>query len=443
MRGGISQCSVRYSKANNNFIGDGYDTTKPTNFLMYLDMNNLYGWAMMEPLPLTDFRWILVKTTNIDFIINTPDDSEIGYMLEVDLEYPKELHDSHSDYPFCAEHRAPPNSKTKKLLLTLYDKKKYVLHYRTLKYALSQGLKLNKVHRVLQFTQTAWLKPYIELNTLERTNAKNDFEKNLFKLFSNAIFGKSMENVRDRADIKLKNKWDGKDGVRVLIARPNFKSRTIFNENLVAIEMKKSEVFLNKPIIIGATVLEISKLKMYSFHYDYIKKEFKNNCRILYTDTDSFVYDIKTENFYDFMKRRSELFDTSDYASDNCHKIELKHKKVPGLMKDEVCGKCMTEFVGIRSKMYSIRINGIDKVKKAKGVKKNVINKKIHFLDYYNCMKDHCIITEKQNTILSKLHNVFSIERSKIVLNPFDDKRFILENKIDTLPWGHYSILEK
>lgn len=441
MRGGISQCSVRYCKANNSYT-ENYDPTKPSNFLMYLDMNNLYGWAMMEPLPITNFRWIL-SNTNIDFILNTPDDSEIGYMLEVDLEYPKELHDLHADYPFCAEHKIPPNSKTKKLLLTLYDKEKYVLHYRTLKYILIQGLRLKKVHRIIQFKQIPWLKPYIELNTLERIKSKNEFQKNLFKLMSNAIYGKSMENVRDRVNIKLKNKWDGKDGVKVLIARPNFKKRTIFNENLVAIELEKTEIFMNKPVIIGAAILEISKLKMYEFHYDQMKKEFRNNCNILYTDTDSFIYNIKTNNFYNFMKEKSELFDTSDYPSDNCYNIELLNKKIPGLMKDEVCGKCVTEFVGLRSKMYSIRINGIDKIKKAKGVKKNIIQKKINFTDYYDCMKEHCIASKTQNSIISKLHNVFSIERPKIVLNPYDDKRHILENKIDTLPWGHYSIPKK
>lgn len=438
MRGGISQCSGRYSKANNTFTED-YDSQKPSTFLMYLDMNNLYGWAMMEPLPLTNFRWIFFKK-NIDFVLNTPDNSEVGYILEVDLEYPTELHDLHADYPFCAEHKAPPNTNTKKLLLTLYDKEKYVLHYRTLKYALENGIKLKKVYRILQFRQISWLKPYIELNTLERTKANNEFEKNLFKLMSNAIYGKSMENVRERVDIKLKNKWDGKDGVKVLIARPNFKKRTIFNENLVAIEMEKTEIFMNKPIIIGASILEISKLKMYSFHYDYMKKDFKDNCKILYTDTDSFIYNIETNNFYDYMKKNIELFDTSDYPSDNRFNIKLLNKKIPGLMKDEVCGEIITEFVGLRSKMYSIRINGIDKIKKAKGIKKNIINKKIHFADYYNCVKEHCIITKTQNTILSKLHNVFSIKRSKKVLNPYDDKRYILNNKIDTVPWGHYSI---
>lgn len=124
----------------------------------------------------------------------------------------------------------------------------------------------------MRFKQLPWLKSYIDLNTLERTKAKNEFEKDLFKLMSNAIYGKSMENVRNRVTIKLKSKWDGKDGVKVLVARPNFKNRTIFNENLVAIEMNNTGVFMNRPIIIGATILELSKLKMYSFHYDHMKK---------------------------------------------------------------------------------------------------------------------------------------------------------------------------
>lgn len=437
MRGGISQCSVRYAKANNPFL-EGYDATVPSNYLMYLDVNNLYGWAMMEPLPLTSFKWL--KDINVDSILSTNDDSERGYMLEVDLEYPKELHDSHSEYPMCAEHKIPPGSMSTKLLLTLYDKEKYVLHYRTLKYVLSHGLILKKVHRVLEFRQCAWLKEYIVLNTNERKKAKNSFDKNLYKLMSNAIYGKSLENLRDHVDIKLKNKWDGRYGVKVLIAKPNFKKRTIFSENLVAIEMERTEIFMNKPIIIGASILEISKIKMYSFHYDYMKPKFNDNCQILYTDTDSFIYNINTENFYECMKNDSEYFDTSDYAPDNPYNIKLLNKKIPGIMKDESCGEGITEFVGLRAKMYSVRINGIDAIKKAKGVKKNVIDKKISFNDYYRCMIDHCTLAGSQNLILSKLHNVFTTKQTKNILSPFDDKRYLAENKINTLPWGHYSL---
>jgi hypothetical protein len=299
---------------------------------------------------------------------------------------------------------------------------------------------MTKIHRVLQFYQSPWLKPYIELNTQQRTIAKNEFEKNLYKLMSNAVYGKTMENVRSRVDIQLKSKWEGRYGACTLISRPNFKKRKIFSEDLVAIEMSKVEILMNKPIAIGMSVLDISKLKMYNFHYNYMIPKYGGNCEVLYTDTDSFIYKISCDDFYSDMKKDLHHYDTSDYGANNLHQMPLKNKKVPGLMKDENNGKCMTEFVGLRSKMYSVRVDGEDAIKKAKGVKKYILSNHIVFNDYLNCVQNNDVIHKTQNTIRSKLHNVYSIEQNKIVLSPHDDKRCILENNIDTLPWGHYKI---
>lgn len=191
IRGGISQCSQRYAKANNRYL-ENFDENEETSYLMYLDANNLYGHSMMQYLPHNNYQW-----ANNDFsaetILRIPDDAGVGYIFEVDLDYPANLHDLHNDYPFCAENRTVPGtgkSNMKKLLLTLYDKKNYVVHYRMLKLALQHGIILKKIHRVLQFNQSDWLKPYIMLNTEMRTKATNDFEKNFFKLLCNAIFGK-------------------------------------------------------------------------------------------------------------------------------------------------------------------------------------------------------------------------------------------------------------
>jgi hypothetical protein len=241
-------------------------------------------------------------------------------------------------------------------------------------------------------------------------------------------------------DIKLKTKWEGRYGAAVLIGRPNFKKRNIFSENLVAIEMFKTQIKMNKPIIIGMAVLDISKLKMCDFHYNYMKCKYNGYCQILYTDTDSFIYRVQCDDFYSDMRQDIHEYDTSDYGPNNIHDMPLPNKKVPGLMKDENNGKCMTEFVGLRSKMYSCRVNGQDAIKKAKGVKKYVLSKKINFSDYINCIRDNCTVSSKQNSIRSKLHNVYTIEQNKIALSPYDDKRCILENKIDTLPWGHYKL---
>lgn len=408
---------------------------------MYFDVNNLYGWAMSQHMPLSGYKWI--NKFSIEDILNTPDDSMCGYILEVDLKYSQHLHDLHQQYPMCAEHRIPPKSKlnNKKLLLTLYDKKKYVIHYSMLKYVLQQGLILKKVHRVLQFTQAPWLKEYIDLNTVNRTKADNEFEKDLFKLMSNAIYGKAMEDKRGHGVHRLVTKWDGLNGAKSLIVNPRFKNSIIFSENLMAIELNKSSILLNKPIAVGFTVLEISKLLMYRFHYDFMLKTFGSNCQLNYTDTDSFIYTLSCNDVYkDFIKPNKIVFDTSNYEPNNKYDIQLHNKKIPGLMKDENGGHIMTEFVGLRSKMYSTRVRGFDSVKKAKGVKKYVLKENIKFSDYLDCIKNNCIITGRQNRIHNRKHKVFSISQKKILLSPFDDKLKILDNGINTLPWGHYKI---
>lgn len=439
MRGGVSQCSQRYCKANNKYMDD-YNSDEQSNYLMYFDVNNLYGWAMMQSLPRSNFEWVHLQVKEI---LDTPDDAQHGYLVEVDLEYPKELHDLHTDYPLCAEHMIPPNPESKhmKLILNLFDKEKYVLHYRTLKLVLKNGMRLKKVGRILKFRQSQWLKPYISLNTNERTKATNEFEKNFFKLMSNAVYGKTLENVRDRVDVRLRNKWLGRYGARNLIVKPNFKKRVIFDENLIAIEMLRTNIYIAKPIIVGVCVLEISKLCMYDFHYNFMLQKFNyKDCKLLYTDTDSFIYNVKCEDMYTFIRDNPDKFDTSDYVVNNEYGIQLNNKKIPGLMKDECNGKCIREFVGLRSKMYSVKISGMKTIKKAKGVKQNVLKMKIGFDNFLKCLREKCNFVEAQCTIKSKLHQVYSIEQSKNMLDSRDDKRYILENQIDTLAWGHYSL---
>ena len=207
---------------------------------------------------------------NTDFY-NISDDGDFGYFVEVDLKYPETLHDAHKDLPFCAEHMAPPGSKQQKLMTTLHDKQRYVLHYRALKQALKHGLVLIKVHRAIQFKQSPWLKQYIDLNSAKRKEAKNEFEKMLFKLFNNAVYGKTMENERKRVDVKLVTKWKGRYGAEALISKPNFHSSDIFDEKLVAVQLLRTEISIRKPIYIGLSVLDLSKTLVYRFHYDYMR----------------------------------------------------------------------------------------------------------------------------------------------------------------------------
>ena len=220
MHGGTSYITNRYGKANNKYMKT-YDEKAPSKYIMYLDANNLYGWAMSQYLPTGGFKWMTEKQVdNID-LAKYKEDSNKGLILEVDLAYPEELHHLHNDYPLAPEKvKVTENmlsgyckniaKKYKistglvhKLIPTLSNKEKYVLHYRNLQLYTDLGLKITKVHRALEFNQSEWLKQYIDFNTEKRTNAKNAFEKDFFKLMNNSVFGKTMENIRKRVDVRL------------------------------------------------------------------------------------------------------------------------------------------------------------------------------------------------------------------------------------------------
>jgi hypothetical protein len=258
IRGGISQCSNRYSQANEN------------TQIIYIDANNLYGWALSQKLPEKDFKWLTCdEIKNVDGILVS--DSDTGYVLEVDLAFPVDLaiHNKFNDLPLAPENRIPPGGKVEKLLCHFYDKKNYIIHYETLKLYKSLGIRITKVHRGIKFTQSNFIAPYVKFNTGQRQKAKNDFEKDFWKLMVNTPYGKSMQSVRNQQNIKLY--CDG-EKLQKAINKPNFKHRTIFSKHLAAVHNYKTKVLFNKPIYIGQAVLDLSKLLMYNFHYNVIKK---------------------------------------------------------------------------------------------------------------------------------------------------------------------------
>ena len=366
MRGGISYIANRYGKANNKYMKT-YDEKAPSKYIMYLDANNLYGWAMSQYLPTGGFKWLSPKQIEKINLGKYTENSEKGLILEVDLEYPKELHDLHNDYPlgpekvkvtedmlsdYCkkiANKYKISTGLVHKLIPTLSNKEKYVLHYRNLQLYLNLGLKLKKLHRVLEFNQSPWLKQYIDFNTQKRKIAKNSFEKDFFKLMNNSVFGKTMENIRKRVDVRLVT---SKEKLLKLASKPTYVSSKIFNENLVAVHKIKETLTLNRPAYVGMCILDLSKTLMYDFHYNYIKNKYGDKAKLLFTDTDSLTYEIKTKDVYRDFWNDKDRFDNSDYP-ENSPYFNKTNKKVIGKFKDEAAGVPVVEFAGLRSKMYS------------------------------------------------------------------------------------------
>ena len=363
------------------------------------------------------------------------EDSKKGMILEVDLEYPEELHDLHNDYPAAPEKVSVTNDMlskycknisekfglstglVSKLIPTLGKKEKYVLHYRNLQLYIDLGLKVSKVNRVLEFNQSPWLKQYFDFNTEKRKNAKNAFEKDFFKLMNNSVFGKTMENIRKRVDVRLVT--DEKKLLK-LTSKPTYVSSKIFNENLVAVHKIKETLTLNRPAYVGMCILDLSKTLMYDFHYNYIKEKYGEKAKLLFTDTDSLTYEIEAEDVYQDFWNDKDKFDNSDYSESSPY-FDKTNKKVIGKFKDEAAGVPICEFVGLRSKMYSYIKDNQKGGKTAKGIKKSVIKEDITHENYKDTLFNKKQLHHKMKTIRSENHELNSYEINKVSLSCFDE----------------------
>ena len=264
---------------------------------------------------------------------------------------------------------------------------------------------------------------------------ENEFEKEFLKFMNNSVFGKMMENIRKHKDIKLVT--NAKNYLKAIM-KTNFKSGILFGENLMGCKMGKVKVVMNKLVYLSQAILDLSKTVMYEFHYDYMLPKYSNNLKLCYMDTDSFVYDIRTEDFYaDIADDMIDRFDTSGYDKDDARPLLIsKNKKVIGMMKDELGGKIMTEFIALRPKSYAYKYNSKEE-KKCKGIKKCIVKKSLKFDDNVNCLWNGTNDYRSQLMFRSTKHGVHMIKVNKIALNRDDDKRIIKKDGISSFTRGH------
>lgn len=443
VRGGLVQNCIRHVKANNPRLENAqedYDPNKPLCFLSYLDVTNLYGYAMSLSLPVGDFKW----ANNISDWSTLPKDAPYGYFIEADIEVPIEVHDRLKDLPPLAEVACPPNSKTKKLLATLNHKVKYVAHYTTLQQAVSLGLKVTKIYRALKFTQSPWMARFVTFNSELRAKSTDAFSKAFFKKMSNAVYGKTFENVRNRVDIRIVTT---DNELQKLYRQPRFKEHTIIHESVVAVHMRRKSVYMNKPLYIGVAVLDISKTYMYSFYYDVLKKH--ADVSLAYLDTDGIIAKIEgNKDLYDIFGKPeiAKYLDRSVFPDDHHPLDDKAHDGRIGLFKDECKRRPMFEFVGLRPKLYAYRFSSKEDdakaVKlKAKGVKTSYVQTKLKFNDYKETLfTGNEPEKARFNIICGKRFQLYSTTVVKKSLSRDDDKRSILQCGIQTLPYGHYSL---
>lgn len=453
IRGGITQCTTRHAIANVPGT-DSYDPQQEESQILDLDVNGLYASTMREPLPVRDFEWMSDEEIASMRIEQVPDDAPMGYILEVDLKYPHELHDSHSDFPLApvkqkipyewlsdyqknliGKFDMPKEDATKKLLLTLHDKTKYVVHYRNLKLYLQLGLKVTKIHRVLKFSQRPFLREFIDLNHNMRKQATNSFQKSLSKLFMNSIYGKTIENARKHGNIKLCVK---EDEILEMLQKPNLTQFRALSSQVVIFQFAPTVLRLKQPLYAGFSILDISKTVMYDFFYNKLRRVMPT-AKALYVDTDSFFLHLDGSQVNEWLlKLRERCLDTSTYPEG--HELFSNENKMKlGVFKNEHPTTHLLSFCCLKPKLYAFKISNDTNCIRAKGVKK-CESRKLTYDLYKHALETKSLHRVTQHLIARKLNENKSIAIEKVALNPFDNKRFICTDGVTTLPFGHLKL---
>ncbi|XP_064467558.1 uncharacterized protein LOC135378445 [Ornithodoros turicata] len=449
LRGGMTQCSTRMATANVPGT-DQYDPEKPKTIIHYMDINGLYGTVMREPLPFGDFEWLSPEEVAGLDVTLVADYADVGYFLEVDLAYVQELHERHKDLPLAPEKMSvpyellsdyqkdlmkkfnlPQHDIEPKLLLTLLDKKKYFLHYRSLKLYLQLGLRLEKIHRVLRFKQKPFLRSYVDFHHELRKQATNTFERNLYKSLINSVYGKTCMNVRKFVDCRLAT---SEEQVLRFLRKPNLKQFRALSSNVVLFQFAQSIVRMRQPLYLGFTILELSKVMMYDFYYNNLLRVAPDT-RLLYMDTDSYIVMLSDE------KALAELADTHlDTSGHSCDDsmYSTKNKMVLGKFKNEMPHDHILGFCCLKPKLYALDLHSKRRYNRAKGVKQCEAQK-LHYSMYIDSLKLGEVYKVCQNLIVRKENINKSVCVTKVALNPLDTKRFICEDGIHTLPFGYAS----
>ena len=448
IRGGIS-----------SVMGDRHVQFDENKQILYIDANNLYGWAMSHYLPTGEFKTLQLPENSsqdqlVEDLLQIPDDNEYGYFIECDLEYPAEIREKTKNFPFCPyQTKADPDlfsaymnnvnqpnyKPTPKLMCDVTNKSKYMIHYRMFKFYLNQGMKVPKIHTIYKFKQSPWLGKYIDHNTQKRTVANTNFEKDLYKLMNNAFFGKTMENVRDRTNLDFID-HSQIDQIIKRQSKLSFKGIVDHYSKFSVYKFDKEKTVFDKPIYLGFTVLKLSKLLMYEFYYYKLQPYWKQSIQLYYMDTDSFIlsFDTNHQELINFLQENKDEFDFSELNISN-ELYNPINKKVIGKLKIETSPVLVIDtFTALRSKSYSFSYNNNNNNNNIQKAKQKGIQKAPKCEHYKNSLFNSETSSSTNKSIRSNLHNLTVEKQNKLALNPFDDKRLYI-NPIQSLPWDKHT----
>ena len=447
IRGGVVFCNERYKE--NNVQDSSQD-------LIYVDVNSLYAWSMDHFLPYSDYEWCsLDELYNIDWErIDTEGDK--GYILKVDLICPPEIHDFLSEYPVAPENitisyeqlspyakhclhelRDKNDYQARKLIASVGDKKEYLTHFANLKFYLSLGLQLGKIHCGFSFTQKKCLSDYVNYCMEKRRNAPSKFSNKTWKFLLNSAFGKFIERIRDRLQCRFTTH---PSFCAKFISDSNTTSFKIINDSLVCVFTKQRHAYMSRPLVIGYSILEISKRLMYDLFYKQLKPRFML-LKCLYTDTDSLVIwckKFKQDYDKDIFEIIEDLMDFSNFPT--THKLySVQYKNALGKIKSELGSNKLLRIVALRSKTYAIEVENQDVIRRAKGVSYSY-QKSIPFQAYLDCILNINQHSIGQYQIRSYNHKLVTQKMTKISFASFDDKRFLFNCGVHSLPYQHFRL---